>query len=273
MKKGVIAVIGCGVVGSAVAEFYRDRGHAVIEQDPRFAEDRYHDIGASAELAFVCVPTPTAGKSQDLTAVYDVMASLKAVSFDGVVVLKSTVLPGTCDLITAAYPEIRLVHNPEFLTAAKPLEDLIDQPAALLSGEHAVEAADIAYIPHQIPCYVSHDYRVTELAKYLHNTFLATKVAFMNQFHDVCGSLGVPYDRVIEFAVSQERIGENHTRVPGPDGSKGFGGACFIKDTEALLLRFRELMPLLDAATKYNREVRPGAYDGTERTGYSASEG
>jgi nucleotide sugar dehydrogenase len=257
----VLAVVGCGVVGSAVVEFYRTRGHRVIEQDPKLGKDAYHEIGEFCELAFVCVPTPTVDGGQDLTAVWEVMANLEAVKFRGVVVLKSTVLPGTCDLIKASYPDLRLVHNPEFLTAAHPLEDFADQPVALMSGRDAIAAIDLVYMPHGMPSYIAHDYRVTELAKYLHNTFLATKVAFMNQFYDVCQALEVPYDTVIDFAVTQEKIGENHTRVPGPDGSRGYGGACFPKDVKAFssfALRSCAVVPtILNSVSQYNEKLRP----------------
>jgi UDPglucose 6-dehydrogenase len=101
------------------------------------------------------------------------------------------------------------------------------------------------------------DYKVTELAKYLHNCFLATKVAFMNEFYDVCQKLGADYDAVSGAAKSQGMIGLSHLMVPGPDGLRGFGGSCFPKDTSALAGSLPpEYMSILRAAMESNRKVR-----------------
>jgi UDPglucose 6-dehydrogenase len=97
------------------------------------------------------------------------------------------------------------------------------------------------------------------LAKYTINSFLATKVAFMNEIYFLSRSLGLNYNKIAEMVSIDERIGRSHMRVPGPDGTFGFGGACFPKDTSALL-KFAEeqgvVMNIIDSAVKKNTLLR-----------------
>jgi UDPglucose 6-dehydrogenase len=97
------------------------------------------------------------------------------------------------------------------------------------------------------------------MAKYTINTFLATKVVWMNELYQLCDAMNIDYNKVVAMASADRRIGSSHLRVPGPDGSFGFGGACFPKDTVALLKYAESLnIPLnvLDAAVKKNTLLR-----------------
>jgi UDPglucose 6-dehydrogenase len=97
------------------------------------------------------------------------------------------------------------------------------------------------------------------MVKYVTNSFLATKVSFANEMYQICEGLDVDYDKVIEYATYDERLGKSHWAVPGPDGDFGYGGHCFPKDVKALisvaegLNIFPEM--LLSTDTK-NTEVR-----------------
>ena len=73
------------------------------------------------------------------------------------------------------------------------------------------------------------------MIKYLTNTFLSTKVSFANEMYLICEKLGIDYDKVVEYATLDDRLGVTHWNVPGPDGDYGFGGHCFPKDLQALL--------------------------------------
>ena len=70
-----------------------------------------------------------------------------------------------------------------------------------------------------------------EMVKYLTNTFLSVKVSFAEmEIHQLCGKLGIDYDKVVEYATLDSRLGDSHWSVTGPDGDFGFGGHCFPKD-------------------------------------------
>ena len=99
-----------------------------------------------------------------------------------------------------------------------------------------------------------------EYIKYMNNTFFATKVSVMNEFYRFAKHLGVDWETALFGFVSDQRIGDSHLHVPGPDGKLGFGGTCFPKDINAFITLAKKNninMNTLEAAWKTNLEVRP----------------
>lgn len=254
-----IGIIGLGFVGGAVEAAFKKK-HTVI------GYDKFKKLGSLAdvmpcEVTFVCVPTPTEEGIQDLQPMHDVLAGLSTLKYQGAVVIKSTVLPGTCDRLQSVYANLKLVHNPEFLTEAQAALDFENQSFILISSNFgaAIERVQAAY-RHVLPEAIvdwSLDFKVTETAKYIHNCFLATKVAFMNEFYNYCQMMKVDYAHAVSMAATQGRIGSSHLRVPGPDGLFGFGGSCFPKDTEALLAsKCADALKILRTAVQSNKAQR-----------------
>lgn len=271
MKK--IGVIGCGVVGTAVGDCFRNKGFSVYRYDKFKHVGKFAEVASNADVIFVCVPTPTIGFSQDLEPIHDVCSRLQEWGFKGAVVIKSTVVPGTMDKLQSIYIGLDLIHNPEFLTEANAATDFVKQTEVLLSGPDADKLGMVIDVYRSCligtPVRWFSDFKATELAKYIHNTFLATKVAFMNQMHDYAKAIGASYEHAISGAIGQGVIGASHTKI-AMDGKKGFGGMCFIKDTEALIESDNgELLTILASACIYNERIRPSAYNGEEtNTGY-----
>lgn len=198
---------------------------------------------------------------QDQSSLQETCQWLSENKYANPVVVKSTVLPGTCDQLRKDF-NLKIVHNPEFLTAKSPYEDFMAQPAVLLSGavQDREAVADVYYalLPQADVVYAT-SYATTEIAKYTHNLFLATKVGFLNEIHRVCDKMGVSFDGVITAAKSQGKIGENHTKVPGPDGL-GFAGACFPKDIQALISWSKDVgidLAQIEATNEANLKIRP----------------
>jgi nucleotide sugar dehydrogenase len=254
-----VGIIGLGFVGSAVKHAF-EKAHVIV------GYDKFKNIGQLedmeiCDLVFVCVPTPTEEGIQDLRPTHDVLSSLTALNFKGPVVIKSTVLPGTCDRLQEIYSTLTLVHNPEFLTEAKALADFENQLVVLLSSpsKSALILTRKAYreaLPDAL-CETADNFKATEIAKYIHNCFLATKVAFMNEVYNYCQDVGACYEEAVAMAQSQGRIGASHLNVPGPDGKFGFGGSCFPKDTEALLSsKSADRLKILKAAVQSNKMQR-----------------
>jgi UDPglucose 6-dehydrogenase len=99
------------------------------------------------------------------------------------------------------------------------------------------------------------------MVKYVTNCFLATKVSFANEMYEICQYLDIDYDKVIEYAQRDERLGYSHWMVPGPDGDYGYGGHCFPKDVKALISVAMELDSnvkpiILQAIDEKNNRVR-----------------
>ena len=96
--------------------------------------------------------------------------------------------------------------------------------------------------------------KTAEMVKYFINSFLATKVTFANEMKIICDEIGIDYDKVVEYARYDERLGKSHWAVPGPDGDYGFGGHCLPKDVSAIVSQFSSM--LLKTVLKVNNEVR-----------------
>jgi len=229
----MIGVIGLGVVGGGVYRFFSEK-EPTLGYDLKNSPNTWEEV-LKADVLFLCLPSETDpdGK-QDLSALDLVLSSLNQDQWRGVAVVKSTVLPGTMQTFARKFPELRLCHNPEFLTAAKPYEDFCNQESILIGGEDAEIVAAVYRKYFSCPFITHVDTTSTEIAKYMHNILLAVKVGLCNEFYHLCNHAGVEYETVRQMAVSVGVIGATHTRVPGPDGKLGFGNMCFPKDTLAL---------------------------------------
>lgn len=235
-----IGVIGsAGVVGGAIARAFATIPGRVWEYDKKEpAGDSWSGLVQGTDMVFVAVPSPTVEGEQDLSALHDVLTRLDRDAYNGVVCIKCTVLPGTTVALSERFPKLRLVHNPEFLTAAHPYEDFMKQKAVILGGailDCAVVEMHYRRLLPDVPV-ISYDTpTITELAKYYHNCFLAIKVTVANEFYDICQHMQVSYDAVRSATLTQGGLGEGHSRVPGPDGKTGYGLGCFPKDMLALI--------------------------------------
>lgn len=191
---------------------------------------------------FIAVPTPmNSCGSCNTTIVESVCECLDKAANENkcklVVVIKSTVPPGTTDQLGQMYENLFVCFNPEFLTERNPIEDFKNQDRIIIGGPHEGTAVlkqmyETAY-PHVQVTKTSST--IAEMVKYMTNTFLATKVSFANEIKGICDKLNVDYDKVVEYAIKDKRLGTSHWSVPGPDGKFGFGGSCFPKDLNALI--------------------------------------
>ena len=161
------------------------------------------------------------------------------------------------------YKNLRICFNPEFLTEENFIDDFKNQDRIIL-GTYEKEYFDMIHSVYRIgfpDIKIIHIKPVeAEMVKYVANTFLATKVSFANEIHNICQFLDVEYDNVIEIAKLDSRLGNSHWKVPGPDGKKGFGGSCFPKDINALIYFCKKndiSIQTLIGAWDTNLKVRP----------------
>ena len=133
---------------------------------------------------------------------------------------------------------IDIVFNPEFLTEANAVDDFENQTRLLLGGplRATTKVKQIfSSVFRKTPRIIKTDAKTAELVKYVTNAFLSTKVSFANEMYQLCEGLDLDYDKIIEYATLDPRLGDSHWGVPGPDGDFGFGGHCFPKDLAALI--------------------------------------
>jgi UDPglucose 6-dehydrogenase len=246
-----LTLIGYGFVGKAVYEVIKDY-HEVKIVDPHYNDNI---VDSESDGYIICVPTPsTISGACDMTIVESVV---KACPKNKPILIKSTIsLEGWRKDIQPQGKEV--TFSPEFLTAANANEDFKNQTTMLFGGGN-VEFWNDVFIECKAydPIYATIEELI--LTKYLRNSFLATKVAFFNQAFDLCETAGVDYNQVKAMVGLDNRITHSHIHVPGPDGYRGFGGACFPKDTEALLHSANEIgtsLSILETAVQSNKGLR-----------------
>jgi len=257
-----IGIIGHGFVGKAVDYAFTVNEVTKFLVDPKYDTTIDQLIEWQPNITFICVPTPMNDDgSVDATMVQDSVLKLIHHTDTGIVV-KSTVTPDIMDqIIQTIEPEKRnkLVYNPEFLTEANANEQFIEPKFHIMGGApEATEALERIYNLFSFckPCPV---YKMTPVeasfVKYAINTFLATKVTFFNQLYDSVTGFGGNFSQIINAIGADERIGYSHTRVPGFDYKRGFGGACFPKDLAAFV-DFDSGNELLKSVIEINNKYR-----------------
>jgi len=182
---------------------------------------------------------------------------------NAVILLRSTVVPGTTNKLQGKYPNLRLVFNPEFLTERSANFDFINQDRVILGGDiNDVEVAESLFKSRfgSTISILKTNYETAELIKYMTNTFFATKISFLNDMKLIADKSGVIWKDAIDGFIRDGRVGHSHLDVPGHDGKYGFGGSCFPKDIQALINFGNGLgieMSVLKGAWKTNLKVRP----------------
>jgi len=232
-----VAVIGSqGFVGGATVElFKRAKGVIVAEYDikpPKKKNAPYsREAVNQADIAFVCVPTPTVKKKCDISTVEEVVSWLDT----KIIVINSTVPVGTTEMLAAKYDK-RIVHSPEFLREKTNVDDVLNANRVVLGGaQEDVEIVEKAYRAAYADAsvqYVKTDSKTAELCKYITNCYLAAKVTFFNEMKAISNSYGVDWDGVRQAVLLDPRIGESHTEVTSEGG---FGGSCLPKDIMAII--------------------------------------
>jgi|GEM_PF-106653 UDPglucose 6-dehydrogenase len=212
---------------------------------------------------FVCLPTPMNKSGEcDLSILRSALKMLDDLSEEvRTVVIKSTVPPGTVDGFNSEFKN-NICFNPEFLTERNAVEDFKNQNRIIIGGpEESLEILSQVFESSfpEVPLFKTSS-SVAELVKYTTNCFLAVKVSFANELFELCKAINVDYDEVAKHATKDERLGNSHWSVPGPDGKNGFGGSCFPKDLNAILQLCKSNdvdCSTMSAAWETNLRVRP----------------
>lgn len=260
-----IAIVGHGFVGKAVDQgFTVDCEKYIVDPNYGTTIDTMYQDQFIPDVVFISVPTPMREDgSIDPSHVLSTLEKLGSYVYVPVAIIKSTVTPDVLKDCSELYP--RVVYNPEFLTERNAVHDFVNPHALVLGGdEKDVEFCERLYSQHSTcnPCPV---YRTTiaaaSMLKYAMNSFLATKVLFFNQLKEVYdrSDTKCSWEYFTRMLAEDTRIGHTHMQVPGPDGRLGFGGACFLKDTSALLEYSSTVganFSLLERAVEDNRVIR-----------------
>ena len=261
-----LGIVGHGFVGTAV-------DHGFTKDVQKFIVDPKHNstntiedlIAFRPDATFVAVPTPQLESGECNTEILETVMQQLNNSKDALVIVKSTVPGYKLEKIKEECTNLRIVYNPEFLTEKNYIEDFRNPSMHVFGGSdtETLKVEDIYHKHSQCePCPVFRTDLVTaSMVKYCINSFLATKVTFMNEMYDVLkAARGADWQTFTKIIAHDPRMGNTHLKVPGNDGQRGYAGSCFPKDTNALAWFAREILNTpftqLETSIKINDTLR-----------------
>ncbi len=258
-KQPLIGFVGQGYVGKTAADNFERRGFSVIryalEEPYRQNKQKIKD----ADIVFIAVPTPTTPKGFLTHIVEDAISHARAGS---IVVIKSTVVPGTTKRLQKKFPRVALLHNPEFLSEKTAQEDT-DKPFANVIGmpvndaRHKKAAAAVLAVIPEAPFKLLCSSEEAEIYKYAHNVSGYTQILTFNLMYDMAQHLGAKWEP-IQKAIEADPLICNRYANPVHKSGRGAGGACFIKDFAAFaqlhhkLIGHKTASTFMKAAEKHN---------------------
>jgi UDPglucose 6-dehydrogenase len=228
-----IGIVGLGAVGNAIKKGFSFLNHEVYIHDIKFKTNLSDVI--NTEIVYICVPTPI-GKngSCDTSIVEKVVKDLHKLNYDGIIAIKSTVIPGTTQKLIKKYSNTKICHVPEFLREKFAYEDFVDNHNVLVVGSLYKGATNSIIeshgnLPKSIQCLKPEE---AELVKYFSNSYKASKIIFANSFAELCKNEGVDYELVKDTYLLHGVRENEYFSVT--ENLRGFGGACLPKDVSAL---------------------------------------
>lgn len=250
LGKPTIGFIWQGWIWKNYADEFEERGYKVVRYGLEEEYVNNKDGILNCSIVFIAVPTPTTIKWFDISIV---KSCLELINPWSSVVIKSTLIPGTTEILQNEFPNLYIFHSPEFLREITAKYDV------------KYPSRNIIWLPHHTKDFVSRanqilhilpkskynkilDSRSAEFIKYISNCFLANKILFFNAVYDLIQEMELNYDNIIEWVTADPRIGESHTKILFPSGhnqdlvGRWAGWHCFIKDYQAFLDLYMEHM-------------------------------
>ncbi|KKK98457.1 hypothetical protein LCGC14_2642560 [marine sediment metagenome] len=272
-----LGIVGFGFLGSSICFGFS----SCIEESDIKIYDKYkkgfnsfEDTVLGSNIIFICLPTPAFKDNGeiDLRAItenLDNIHDLVDEDNDKIIVIKSTVPPGTTDMFAEKYPKLRFIMNPEFLTGNRAKLDFLASYRVILGGPKSdIEVVESLYrkrFGNSVLIFKTNR-KSAELTKYSCNLFFFCKLIFLNTIFDTCDKLGLEYDEIRDMLFADARCGRSHMQVPGNDidenGNKlrGVGNLCFPKDMKSFIFFAKSLgldPKMLEAAWEQNLDYRP----------------
>lgn len=259
-----IGIIGYGVVGKAVAFGLEKLGHEIIIHDKKL-NTSIKDI-ADTHVVFICVPTPSnQDNSCDTSIVDSVVKELKDIKYHGVIVIKSTVTPGTTERLSRENPNVHICFIPEFLRERCAISDFMENHDLCAIGTDNIDVFNFLKTIHG---YYPKEFRMlskteAELLKYYSNTYNALLVVLSNTFFEICNSLNLNYDRLKNALICRSHISDQYLNCNV--NFRGYGGTCLPKDIKAmeqLCIQLKNNCSLFSFIDKENDKYKKTVFKG-----------
>lgn len=272
MQTLTIGIVGNGTIGSATGEAFPGHTKKKWDINERRSPDPLEDV-FKADIIFLCLPTPAYyDGSCDLSALIGFFAQLSSAQKKLPFVLRSTVPVGTTKHFKDLYGIENMVYSPAFLTGRTAVADAMNPRALYIgvpgydsavrhdTGKRLYELYEQQFVGLDLSDFVVGPSCEIEAIKLFTNAFFAAKVSIFNEFKALVDARQLNWDMVVSGMLADKRIHPLHTKVPGPDGQPGFGGACFPKDIQSVVSQMWKAMTphntLLGAITTNNKIQR-----------------
>ena len=256
-----IGIIGYGIVGKAVEYGFKNGNNKILYYDKYKESESMKNVVENSEFIFVCLPTPYKNDRIDLTIIDENIKEITEITDNAnkIIIIKSSVVPGTTRKYSKKYSNSKFCFNPEFLTESNYLEDFVNADRIVIGADDdkiSLRVTDLYRNKFpRIPIFRT-DLTTAEMVKYMANCLLATKVIFANEMYDLCEELGIKYEEVKNMVIADKRIGKTHLDVTS---LRGFGQKCLPKDIVAMIGLYKELdidCSLLETVWKKNLKIR-----------------
>lgn len=230
-----IGIIGLGFLGGSMDKYFVSKGITPFRYDKK-------GIGSvveinHAEIIFICVNTPYDKEKRNIDLSF-VSSAISIIKGEKIIVIRSTVPPGTTENLQRQYPNHKFLFNPEFLRAKTAYEDFLNPPRQIVgytekSKELAQRILDLLpKAPEEYTRLLSA--KDAEIVKYAANVMLAIKVAAANKIFDFCEKLSIDYEEIRELIGADSRIGQWGLEI-FYEGFRGYNGTCFPKDVRTFI--------------------------------------
>jgi len=252
-KKYKIGIAGVGMVGGAIKRYFEKKPNYELFLYDKKGVGSIEEINM-ADFIYVCIPTPyVTGVGCDTSLVegfidqletkkiyHNPLEDINDIEEKGkVIIIKSTVIPGTTQKLQDKYPQHKFIFNPEFLTEETSDQDMSFPDSQIIgytSKSYNITKDVLQQLPlatHEriVPCHIA------EFIKYAKNSHFAIKVAVNNELYDLCKKFGLSeeeWDSVVDGLSADRRIGRTHLKIMHK-GKRGYWGKCLPKDLKALI--------------------------------------
>lgn len=194
----------------------------------------------------IAVPTPSDSEGKcDTSIVRSVLEDLSyLIQKETCVIIKSTLVPGTCDELNNLFPKLNVVLCPEFLKQKTHKNDIYNAEFVLIGlppdfhfakYQNLLKVLRMFYSHNRMIDIIARSYKECELFKYTLNTYFGVKITFFNEIYDLCETMNVDYQKLKELFKLDSRVGDYGITVPGDHGSQGYSGHCIVKEVAGMI--------------------------------------
>lgn len=262
-----LGIIGLGFVGGSILKSFLDKKLNAIGYD-KYKNEGVDNVNMllDCDIIFLALPTKFNESilSYDILEIQNTLNLLNENNYKGIIVIKSTLVPGTCENLSNVYSKLDIIHNPEFLSAKTAYEDFNNQKHIVLGKTN--NCSDIKctelkkFYLKNYNCEISECSSIeSETMKCFANSFYSVKIQFFTEMYLTCQKNNCSYENVKNMILKNGWVNPMHTNVPGSDGQISYGGLCFPKDTKALNNYMKNNnIPnkVLDATIREREEIR-----------------